>query len=234
MLSTFRKLLMFSLASVTAVVVTLAPVSSAHAAVPPSDNSWSYNSTQKKIVSTDGGASFTLKGGTAVTSSTGQPGVRFTGAPQLATSSTATVPTPGDQNFEWTLVFSVDKIYPKSSANLAQHGLWDGNQIKMQLDAKGVPQCVFNGTGGRLLLTSVNKASLVNGQSHTFSCWRTGNQLGATVDGISNSEYFAVGSIDPTGKPTIGSKSASATATDQFFGTFWKLTKRIFAPTGGS
>jgi len=225
----FRKFQLPALGVLGTVIILLIAMMPAHSASTATavQYDWAYSAAQNRIVSSNGGSSFTLKGGTAVTSSTGQPGIRFTAAPSLATYSTTSFPVPDEQDFSWMATVSVDKIYPKSSANITQMGLWNGHQIKMQLDAKGVPQCVFNGTNGRLMLTSNYRSSLIDGKAHSISCWRSGNSLGVSVDGTSNSEVFAIGNITPTGKPTIGSKSATADSTDQFFGTFWGLSVTI-------
>ena len=193
-----------------------------------SQHDWVYDPALHKLVSLNGDAAFSLRGGAAVTDNSGTPGVRFTTAPSLGIYALAGFVTPGAEDFTWTAAISVDKVYPKSSANVAQYGLWDGHQIKMQLDKYGVPQCVFNGTNGRIIVTASAYGTVNDGgNKHQFSCWRRGDTLGATVDGIVNTAAFAIGSITPTGKPTIGNKSASAGPTDQLFGTFWGLSVTI-------
>ncbi|MFC4786270.1 hypothetical protein ACT8ZV_17465 [Nocardioides sp. MAHUQ-72] len=201
-------------------------------AVPPAaaatvqQSTWSYDPVTNRLVGSGGELPFTLQGGTAVVAA-GAPAVRFTKALSLATWTGDSFPAPGTEDFTWTAVMSMDRLNARSTPNVAQFGLYDAPQIKLQLSQKGVPQCVFNGTGGRLNLTSGHASLNDGGAQHTFSCWRRGTTLGVTVDSLSTSTTFDVGSITPTGRPTIGNRTSTGSAKDQLFGKFWSLRVTI-------
>jgi hypothetical protein len=183
---------------------------------------WSYDAATHRLVGSAGELPFTVKGGSAVTAE-GAPAVKFTISPSLATYTGTDFPAPGAQDFRWTAVMSMDRLNKRSTPNVAQFGLYSGPQIKMQLDRQGRPQCVFNGTNGRGIITA---ATTVNdgGRRHVFSCWRTGATLGVTVDSASSTTTFDVGAVTPNGQPTVGNRTATGGAKDQLFGKFWSLT----------
>jgi hypothetical protein len=210
-----------------AATVLLAPVASAGAAV-TSTATWSYDPGTHRLVSPGGEPPFAIQGGTAVTAS-GAPAVKLTEAPSLATWTGTGFPTPGTQDFTWTAVMSMDLLKARSTPNVAQHGLYNAPQIKLQLNRQGVAQCVLNGTNGRRILTSTHATLNDGGVQHSFSCWRRGSTLGVTVDSVSDSLVFDIGAITPTGAPTMGNRTATGGAKDQLFGKLWSLTVSIGA-----
>jgi hypothetical protein len=208
-------------APVAATLLLIVP--SASAAV-TQQSTWSYDPATHRLVGAAGEPPFTLKGGSPVTGADGVPALQLTQAPSLATYSANGFPGPGSQDFTWTAVMSMDRLNPRSTPNVAQIGLSAEPQIKLQLDRRGVPQCVFHGTRGRLVLTSTHATLNDGGLKHTLSCWRRAGTLGVTVDGLETGAVFDVGAISPTRRPTIGNKSPKAGAKDQLFGKFWSLT----------
>lgn len=193
---------------------------------PPStavSHRWTYDLATHKLVGTAGELPFAIKGGTGVVAE-GLPAVKFTKATSLATYTGTDFSAPGAGDFTWTAELSMDRLNKKSTPNVAQFGLYNQPaQIKMQLNQKGVPQCLFHGTLGRRLVTA---ARTINdgGKKHVFSCWRSGATLGVTVDSASSSTTFDVGEIWPMGQPTMGNRTSTGSAKDQLFGKLWSLT----------
>lgn len=215
-------------AVVAATAVLLAAAASpAGADTSPEGDSWSYAPATHQLVAANGGLPFSIQGGYAVTDASGASAVKFTTAPSLATYTGTDFPAPGAQDFTWTAVMSMDKIYGRrSTPNVAQLGLYSTHQVKMQLNKYGVPQCVFNGANGRRILTSTTPSLNDGGEKHVFSCWRQGGTVGVTVDGASTSLAFDVGSIIPPAgtAPTVGNRTSTGGPRDQLFGKFWSLT----------
>lgn len=189
----------------------------------PGDHVWAYEAASHRLVGTAGELPFDVMGGYAVTDASGAEAVKFTKAPSLGTYTGSDFPAPGTQDFTWTAVMSMDRLNARSTPNVAQFGLYNGHQIKLQLNTRGVPQCVVNGSNGRRILLSAFGTVNDGGKRHVFSCWRRGNTLGVSVDSVSNSTSFDVGSVIPTGRPTIGNRKATGGAKDQLFGKFWSL-----------
>jgi len=206
----------------TALLLTMTtPVAAATAET----HTWSYDAATHRLVGSAGELPFTIKGGTAVTAE-GAPAVKFTKAPSLATYTGTDFPAPGAQDFSWTAVMSMDRLNTRSTPNVAQFGLYNAPQVKMQLDRQGRPQCVFNGTLGRRIVTAGQNIN-DGGRKHVFSCWRTGTTLGVTVDSATSSATFDVGTITPTGQPTIGNRTSTGGVKDQLFGKFWSLSVTV-------
>jgi len=184
--------------------------------------SWSYDPLTHQLVGSAGELPFTIQGGTAVLAD-GAPAVKFTQKTSIGTYTGTDFPAPGAGDFTWTAVVSMDRLNKRSTPNVAQFGLYNQPQIKMQLNMKGVPQCVFHGTLGRRMVTALRTIN-DGGKRHVFSCWRSGATLGVTVDSASNATTFDVGEIWPVGQPTFGNRTLTGSAKDQLFGKFWSLS----------
>ncbi|MFC6285714.1 hypothetical protein ACFP3Q_00155 [Nocardioides sp. GCM10027113] len=190
----------------------------------PTSTTWTYDQAAHQLVGPPGTEPFAIKNGTAVGDGYGEWAVRFTTAPGLAYFTGSGFPAPGADDFAWTVDLAVDWIRAKSTANVAQAGLYSEQQIKLQLTRTGVPQCVLNGTGGRVFVTSAGASLADGGLRHTVSCWRSGGTVGITVDCVSTTSTFALGSIAPTTAPTVGNRSLTGKAGDQLYGRVWRLT----------
>lgn len=209
-------------AAAAAVLLTLVVGAPAGAVVQVVDT-WSYSPTVHQLVAAGGGAPFSIVGGTPVQDATGAA-VRFSAAPGAAVQTAEPFVVPGSADFRYEAVVGVDRLRASSTPNVFQYGRYDGHQVKLQLSAKGVPQCVFNGSGGRLKLTSRSPSLNDGGRPHTFACWRTGGTVGATVDGATTSRVFALGTVTPVGLATAGNRSATGKAADQLFGRIWSVS----------
>ncbi len=213
-------------AALAAALVVLITASAAGATPVPVDT-WSYSPTTQQLVGANGSPPFSIKGGATAYDVSGTPAVVFTTAPSLATYTGTAFVTPGAADFTYEAVMSMDRLRSRSTPNVFQHGLYNSPQIKLQLNRAGVPQCVLNGTGGRILLTSATPSLNDGGRQHTFSCWRAGDTVGVTVDGVSTSATFALGTVTPTGKPTAGNRTSTGQAADQLFGKIWRVSVAI-------
>ena len=141
---------------------------------------------------------------------------------RLASAAGGTFLAPGAAEFTYRAVLAVDDVRARSTANVFQYGLDNVQQVKLQLNASGVPMCVLNGSGGRVKITSRTPSLDDGGRQHTMACWRAGGTVGVTVDGVSTSTGFPLGSVTPTGKATAGNKTGGGAA-DQLFGTIWQV-----------
>lgn len=209
---------------VTALVTIVVPASRADAVDPALTYVWTYQPATHQLVGPPGTYPFRIQGGAPVVDADGVPAVKFTTATSLGlyTAAASTFYRPGTQDFAWQAVMSLDYLRPKSTANVAQYGLWNGGQIKLQIGRTGVPECFFNGTNGRASVAATAYGSINDGgRKHTFTCWRDGSVLGVTVDCISTTTTFDLGAVNPTNKPTFGNRGPNAGAEDQLYGTFW-------------
>jgi hypothetical protein len=197
------------------VLLTAVPASAA------TTSTWAYDPSTRQLVSSTGGLPFSVQGG-STNDDYGTPGVRFTAAPSLATWTGSTFLAPGAADFTYRAVLAVDAVRAKSTANVFQYGLYNVHQVKLQLTATGVPMCVLNGTGGRVKIISRTPSLADGGLQHTMACWRRGSAVGVTVDGVSTSTGFALGSVTPTGQATAGNKTGGGAA-DQLYGTIWQV-----------
>jgi len=205
---------------VAALVVAASPATAAPVLV----DTWSYSPATKQLVATNGGAPFSIVGGSTYYDATGTPAIRFTAAPGVAVQTAEPFVVPGTADFVYEAVMSMDSLRPSSTPNVFQYGRYDGHQIKLQLSPQGVPQCLFNGSGGRMKLTSRSPSLNDGGRQHTFACWRTGGTVGVTVDGTTTSRVFALGSVTPVGRATAGNRTATGKAPDQLYGKIWRLS----------
>jgi len=223
---------------VTAATFAGSPATSA----PPVDETvtvWTYDPASHQLVVEDDetaeadqvAAPFSINGGHAVVDDAGLAAVAFTQASTLATYTGTSFPVAGNRDFRWTVEMSVDRLHRRSSPNVAQHGLYREDQIKVQLNRSGVPQCVFHGDLARKVITSDRTVN--DGAKHSLSCWRVGDQLGVSVDGTSTSTTFDVGSVAPHRPPTVGNKSPRGGARDQLFGRIWSLSVAISSDPAG-
>lgn len=227
---------------VSAAALAGSPASSA----PPVDETvtvWTYDPASHQLVAEDDAtpeadqvaAPFSIHGGHPVVGDAGPDdagpdeaglaAVALTRASALATYTGTSFPVAGDRDFRWTVEMSVDRLHRRSSPNVAQHGLYREDQIKVQLNRWGVPQCVFHGDLARKVVTSDRTVN--DGAKHSLSCWRVGDQLGVSVDGTSTATTFNVGSVAPQRPPTVGNKSSRGGARDQLFGRIWSLSVAI-------
>jgi hypothetical protein len=201
-----------------ALVLALAPA--ATAATP--DDSWGMDLSGGTVADANGTQSMTFTG-QGIRSVSGRVGgaVRFTQAPSLGTVAGSRYDNPGTGNFAMGVVFTSDPIPDTTSysGNLMQKGLFgDAGQVKLQLvsAARGTVDCRIGGTSGARLVTS--SVNVDDGDWHTAVCWRSGNVVGITVDGIASSLAWSPGSVSNTKNLTLGNKTATAGASDQHFG----------------
>lgn len=213
-------------AAVAAALLVVTSGPPAGADVTPVDT-WSYDPATRQLVAAGGGAPFSVKGGSTTYDASGVAAVKFTSAPGVALQTAEPFVAPGAADFVYEAVMSMDSLRPRSTPNVFQYGLYDGHQVKLQLSRQGVPQCLFNGTGGRLKLLSASPSLHDGGRQHTFSCWRTGGTVGVTVDGVTTSRAFALGSVTPVGRATAGNRSATGKPADQLFGRIWSLSVSV-------
>ena len=165
------------------------------------------------------GHTLTLQGSWAQVPGNSGSAVQFV-KPSLGSSPNKADLNPGTKEFAVTTVFKL----PNSTANLpdtpniAQKGLYsDSAQWKMQLNPKpGVIECRFKGSAGAQLLSSA-VTRVDDGVWHTASCWRSGNQLGVTVDDVTTQITANVGDISNQKPIQVGAKSMTSTS-DQFPG----------------
>jgi Laminin G domain len=206
------------LASSVGAALALAP---AAFAVTPG-NSWRMDLSGGVVRDANGTQSMTFTG-LGVLSASGLVGgaVEFTRAPSLGMAANSRYDNPGTQNFAMGIVFTSQPIPNTSSysGNLMQKGLFgDPGQVKLQLvpQAQGTVNCRVKGTSGAKIITS--SVNVDNGAWHTAVCWRAGNVVGVTVDGVVTSLAWNPGSISNTKDLTLGNKTAKAESSDQHFG----------------
>jgi hypothetical protein len=216
--------LLIALAACLAAALVATPAPRADAVDPALRYVWTYQAATHQLVGPPGTYPFAIQGGTPVVDAEGTPAVKFTTPTSLGTYSAAasTFYRPGTEDFAWQAVMSLDYLRPKSTANVAQYGLWAGAQIKLQIGRTGVPECHFNGSNGRTKVAATAYGSINDGgRKHTFTCWRDGSVLGVTVDCVSDTTTFDLGAVSPTTKPTFGNRGPKGGAEDQLYGTFW-------------
>ncbi len=161
----------------------------------------------------------TLSGNYSTVGGPASPAVAFAPIARAATPNKADL-NPVGRDFAVSVVFRIagDTSGLPDTPNLAQKGLYgDLGQWKMQLkpDVAAV-QCRFKGlTGARLITSPVTGVD--DGVWHVATCWRTGPQLGVTVDGQDAAFTTAVGDIANTKQMFVGAKSL-VSSSDQFTG----------------
>lgn len=161
----------------------------------------------------------TLTGNYAAVAGPASPAVAFSPIGRAATP-TKTDLNPVGRDFAVTVVFRIpsDTSGLTDTPNLTQKGFYsDGAQWKMQLKPSvAAVQCRFKGTVGARLITSP-VTGLDDGVWHMATCWRTGPQVGVSVDGTDAAVTTSVGDI-VNGRPMlIGAKSLTSSS-DQFTG----------------
>ncbi len=213
-------------AALAGAILVLATAPTAGATTVPVDT-WSYDPATHQLVSSAGSPPFSIQGGSPSSEDSGAAAVAFTTAPSLATRPGGTAVVPGAADFAYEAVLSMDRLRARSTPNVFQFGLYRGHQVKLQLNRTGVPQCVLNGTGGRIILTAATPSLDDGGQQHTFSCWRRGGDVGVTVDGVSTTAAFALGTVTPTGTVTSGNRTSTGKPGDQLFGRIWQLSVAV-------
>jgi hypothetical protein len=172
------------------------------------------------VIDTSGrGHRLTLSGKYSRTNGPSSPAVAF--APiSRATTPHQTDLNPDGREFAVTVTFRLpgDTSALTDTPNLAQKGFWgDDGQWKVQLEPVAAAiQCRLKGTLGARLLTS-SVTGVDDAAWHTVTCWRSGNQMGVTVDGRDTSVTSPTGVISNTRPMLIGAKSLTS-ATDQFTG----------------
>ena len=169
---------------------------------------------------TGGGHVLTLSGAWSVTNGVSTPAVSFQPISMGNSPHTSDL-NPGTREFAVTTVFKLpgDSSALPDTPNIVQKGFFsDAGQWKMQLKpGPGLIQCRFKGSLGAKLVSS-SRLGVDDGAWHTSTCWRSGNVLGVTVDGVTDQVTANVGSIASTRPLRVGAKSLTAT-TDQFSGT---------------
>ncbi|MFL6183042.1 MAG: LamG domain-containing protein [Actinomycetes bacterium] len=173
------------------------------------------------VVDTTGrGHQLTLAGNYSTTAGVRTPAVAFAPISRASTPHQVDL-NPDGREFAVTVTFRLpgDTSGLTDTPNLVQKGFWsDDAQWKMQLEpVAAAVQCRFKGTLGARLLTS-SVSGVDDAAWHTATCWRSGNQVGVTVDGVDTSDIAATGTITNTRPMLIGAKSLTS-STDQFSGT---------------
>ena len=82
--------------------------------------------------------------------------------------------------------------------------------------SQGTVNCRIKGTSGARFVAST--VTVDDGAWHTAVCWRAGNVVGVTVDGVVTSLTWNPGSISNLKTVTLGNKGPNADASDQHFG----------------
>jgi len=213
---------MFNVRTNAAVVAISAVVALAPAAFATTPgNSWRMDLIAGVVQDANGSQPITFVGA-GILSATGLVGgaVEFTQAPSFGTIGNSKNDNPGTQNFAMGIVFTTQPI-PEINygGNLMQKGLFaDPGQVKLQLTpaAQGTVNCRVKGSfGAKIIVSSVN---VDDGAWHTAVCWRAGNVVGVTVDGVVKSLNWNPGSISNTRTILHGNKGINADASDQHFG----------------
>lgn len=207
-------------AAAFSVVAAVALGPPAYAVTP--GNSWGMDLNGGVVADANGTQPMTFAG-QGIMSVAGSVGgaVEFTRSPSLGTVANSRYENPGTQNFAMGIVFTTQPIPNTSSysGNLMQKGLFgDSGQVKLQLvaPAQGTVNCRIKGTSGAKIITS--NVNVDNGAWHTAVCWRAGNVIGVTVDGVATSLTWSPGSVSNTKELTLGNKTATAGSSDQHFG----------------
>jgi hypothetical protein len=161
----------------------------------------------------------TLSGNYSTVTGPASPAVAFAPIGRAATPSKTDL-NPVGREFAVSVVFRIagDTSGLKDTPNMTQKGFYgDAAQWKMQLkpDVASV-QCRFKGTLGASLITSP-VIGVDDGVWHIATCWRSGSQVGVTVDGTDAAVTTAVGDIANTRQMLIGAKSLTSSS-DQFTG----------------
>ncbi len=206
-------------ASVVAVGAAVMLSATAFAATP--GNSWGMDLDGGVVQDANGTQPMTFTG-PGVLAADGRVGgaVEFTQAPSFGTVSSSSADNPGTQNFAMGVVFTTRPIPSSNYAgNLMQKGLFgDPGQVKLQLvpSSDGTVNCRIKGTSGAKIVTST--VNVDDGAWHTAVCWRAGNVVGVTVDGVVKSLSWRPGSVSNNKKLLLGNKGSHADASDQHFG----------------
>lgn len=161
----------------------------------------------------------TLSGSYSAVDGPASPAAAFAPISRASTPSKPDL-NPVGREFAVTVVFRIagDTSALTDTPNLAQKGFYgDTAQWKMQLkpDTAAV-QCRFKGTLRAWLITS-SVDGVDDGLWHTATCWRSGGQVGVTVDGRDVPKTVSVGDISNSRPLLIGAKSLTS-ASDQFTG----------------
>ena len=184
-------------------------------------NSWRMDLHAGTVSDANGTQPMTFTG-QGVQSATGLVGgaVEFTRAPSFGTIANSRYDNPGTHNFAMGLVFTTRPIPSTNYAgNLMQKGLFgDAGQVKLQLvpASGGTVNCRIKGTSGARIITST--VTVDDGGWHTAVCWRAGNGVGVTVDGVVRSLTWSPGSVSNGKNLLLANKGSTADATDQHFG----------------
>jgi hypothetical protein len=161
----------------------------------------------------------TLTGNYSIVPGPTSPAVAFAPIGRAATPSKADL-NPVGREFAVSVVFRIpaDTSGLTDTPNMTQKGFYgDAAQWKMQLkpDIAAV-QCRFKGTLGARLITSP-VTGVDDGVWHIATCWRSGSQVGVTVDGRDAAVAMSVGDIANSRQMLIGAKSLTS-GSDQFTG----------------
>jgi hypothetical protein len=161
----------------------------------------------------------TLSGNYSTVSGPTSPAVAFAPIGRAATPSKTDL-NPVGREFAVTTVFRIasDTSGLTDTPNLTQKGFYtDAAQWKMQLrPSDAAVQCRFKGTLGAKLITS-SVTAVDDGVWHTATCWRSGSQVGVTVDAHDTVATASVGDIASSRPMLIGAKSLTSSS-DQFTG----------------
>lgn len=114
---------------------------------------------------------------------------------------------PARRDFTFGASIKVTKSQARSGSNIVQKGYFHeiGGQFKLQLNAGGIPSCVFFGSAGRSKITS--SVGIANRKWHRVACTRIGDSVRLSVDGrLRASEAIDVGRISNAAPIRLGGK----------------------------
>lgn len=106
-----------------------------------------------------------------------------------------------------------------TGANIVQKGSSPGSQYKLQIGARGKPNCVLSGQAPRQTYLARSTAPVTDGRWHQVTCNRTSSTLYVIVDGVvrGSTPVPATVSVANTHPLRIGARSL-ADRTDRFGG----------------
>src|SRR5918999_5379310 len=141
-----------------------------------------------------------------------------TSPPSEVTVPDAPSLNPGSANFSFTAhVNFITHPSATSDYGVIRKGPGRSQHYKMELKPNKTrtrtrARCSFSGSSGRTTITK--GPNLIDGW-HTVTCFKTSNQVGVRVDGVSFTKNFTIGSITNNSPVNIG---RNEDGDDQYFG----------------
>jgi hypothetical protein len=184
---------------------------------------WSMTATGDVVPSVIGEEPMTLAGPWKPAAGLVGDAVRFFSKRTAYGVAPGTEPdNPRTSDFAMGVTLTTEHLTPDVgfSGNVMQKGrAADDGQVKISTLPTKVGAAAFcrvEGTNGFRLLKS--KVRLDDGEFHTAICWREGEAIGLTVDGVETRLDFDAGSIVTDEPVRIGNQASEGNWTDQHFG----------------